>query len=62
MGTKLSCCTQIIISHSEQLLSVMPEYACDECRSTFATMEELAEHYKRNHPMMAKKYLKDTSC
>ncbi|MEM3094898.1 MAG: hypothetical protein QXX64_04595 [Nitrososphaera sp.] len=44
------------------MLSAMPEYACDECRSAFATMEALAAHYKRDHPEVAKKYLKDTSC
>lgn len=54
---------EIINSYLGQLLlSAMPEYACDECRSAFATMEALAAHYKRDHPEVAKKYLKDTSC
>jgi hypothetical protein len=53
--------SEIIISYSGQLLA-MPEYACDECRSAFATMEALAAHYKHDHPKAAKNYLKDTSC
>lgn len=40
----------------------MDGYACDECRVAFATMEALAAHYKRDHPTLAKKYLKNTSC
>jgi hypothetical protein len=40
----------------------MVEYTCDECGSAFTAMEALLIHYKQDHPEVAKKYLKNTSC
>ena len=40
----------------------MAGYTCDECGSAFVTMEALTTHYKRDHPEVANKYLKNTSC
>ena len=40
----------------------MAQYTCDECESTFASMEDLMMHYKQEHPRLATKFLRNTSC
>ncbi|HJS82243.1 MAG TPA: hypothetical protein VJ742_05345 [Nitrososphaera sp.] len=40
----------------------MAQYPCDECISIFANMQDLTAHYKQEHPKLAAKFLKNTSC
>jgi hypothetical protein len=40
----------------------MAQYPCDECKLKFTRMEDLMMHYKQEHPKLAAKFLKNTSC